>query len=142
MKIGITFSAFDLLHAGHVLMLQEAHTVCDHMIACIQSDPTIDRPEKNPPVQSLIERQIQVEACKYVDQIIVYSTEADLVEILQAVHWDVRVIGEEYREVDFTGRSISLDKCYFNSRPHKFSSSELRQRVADQETPEPIDTPV
>ena len=129
-KRGITFGAFDLFHAGHVLMVQEAKTVCDYLIVCIQTDPSTDRPEKNKPVQSIVERQIQVEACKYVDEIIVYNTEADVLQILNSIDWDVRIVGDEYRDKDFTGREETLDRCYFNTRPHTFSSSELRQRVA------------
>ena len=133
MKKGITFGAFDLFHAGHVLMLQEARTVCDYLIVCIQTDPSIDRESKNSPIQSLIEREIQITACKYVDEIMVYTTEADLIEILDSVDWDVRVLGDEYQDKDFTGRDKYLNKCYFNKRPHTFSSSELRQRVAGKE---------
>lgn len=133
MKKGITFGAFDLFHAGHVLMLQEARTVCDYLIVCIQTDPSIDRESKNSPIQSLIEREIQITACKYVDEIMVYTTEADLIEILDTVDWDVRVLGDEYQDKDFTGRDKYLNKCYFNKRPHTFSSSELRKRVADKE---------
>ena len=129
MKKGITFGTFDLFHAGHVLMLQEARTVCDYLIICIQSDPTVDRPEKNKPIQSIVERQIQVSACKYVDEIIVYHTEREVLEILKSIDWDVRIIGDEYRDRPFTGREESLDRCYFNRRPHQFSSSELRLRV-------------
>jgi glycerol-3-phosphate cytidylyltransferase len=129
-KKGITFGAFDLFHAGHVLMMQEAKTVCDYLIVCIQTDPSLDRPEKNKPVQSIVERQIQIEACKYVDEIIVYDTEADVLQILNSIDWDVRIVGDEYRDKDFTGREETLDRCYFNTRPHTFSSSELRQRVA------------
>ena len=131
MKKGITFGAFDLFHAGHVLMLQEARTVCDYLIVCIQTDPSIDRESKNSPIQSLIEREIQITACKYVDEVMVYTTETDLMEILDSVDWDVRVLGDEYQDKDFTGRDKYLNKCYFNKRPHTFSSSELRQRVAD-----------
>jgi glycerol-3-phosphate cytidylyltransferase len=127
-KKGITFGAFDLFHA--VLMMQEAKTVCDYLIVCIQTDPSLDRPEKNKPVQSIVERQIQIEACKYVDEIIVYDTEADVLQILNSIDWDVRIVGDEYRDKDFTGREETLDRCYFNTRPHTFSSSELRQRVA------------
>lgn len=126
---GITFGAFDLFHAGHVLMLQEAKTVCDHLIVCIQTDPSIDRPEKNKPIQSIVERQIQVAACKYADEIIVYDTEADVLEILRSIDWDVRILGDEYRDKDFTGREETFERCYFNTRPHTFSSSELRLRV-------------
>ena len=133
MKVGITFSTFDLFHAGHVLMLQEAKTVCDYLIVCIQTDPSIDRKSKNTPVQSLIEREIQVTACKYVDEVLVYATEADLLKILEETDWDVRILGDEYKDKDFTGRDQYLDKCYFNKRPHTFSSSELRERVADKE---------
>ena len=130
MKKGITFGAFDLFHAGHVLMLQEAKTVCDYLIVCIQTDPSIDRKSKNTPVQSLIEREIQVTACKYVDEVLVYETEADLLKILEETDWDVRILGDEYKDKEFTGRDQYLDKCYFNKRPHTFSSSELRERVA------------
>ena len=133
MKKCITFGAFDLFHAGHVLMLQEARTVCDYLIVCIQTDPSIDRESKNSPIQSLIEREIQITACKYVDEVMVYTTETDLMEILDSVDWDVRVLGDEYQDKDFTGRDKYLNKCYFNKRPHTFSSSELRQRVAGKE---------
>ncbi len=131
-KIGITFGAFDLFHAGHILMLQEAKTQCDHLIVCIQTDPSVDRDDKNAPIQSIVERQIQVSACKYVDEIIVYDTEDDVIEILKSADWDVRILGDEYREKPFTGREESLDKCYFNRRPHNFSSSELRLRVVEK----------
>jgi len=131
-KIGVTFGAFDLFHAGHILMLQEAKTVCDHLVVCIQTDPSIDRNEKNAPVQSIVERQIQVTACKYVDEVIVYDTEEDVMEILRSIDWDVRILGDEYRDQPFTGREETLDKCYFNRRPHNFSSSELRLRVVQK----------
>ena len=133
MKKVITFGAFDLFHAGHVLMLQEAKTVCDYLIVCIQTDPSIDRKSKNTPVQSLIEREIQVTACKYVDEVLVYDTEADLLKILEETDWDVRILGDEYKDKEFTGRDQYLDKCYFNKRPHTFSSTELRERVAYKE---------
>lgn len=131
-KKGITFGAFDLFHAGHVLMLQEAKTVCDHLIVCIQSDPSIDRADKNLPVQSIVERQIQVAACRFVDETLVYDTEAHVLEILRCLDWDVRILGEEYRDQNFTGREETLDRCHFNKRPHGFSSSELRERVVDR----------
>jgi glycerol-3-phosphate cytidylyltransferase len=134
MKKGITFGAFDLFHAGHVVMLQEARTVCDHLIVCIQSDPSLDRSDKNVPVQSIVERQIQVAACKYVDEMVVYDTERDVLEILRSIDWDVRILGDEYRDKDFTGREETLDRCYFNTRPHSFSSSELRLRVVERTT--------
>lgn len=132
MKRGITFGAFDLFHAGHIVMLQEARTVCDYLIVCIQTDPSLDRATKNSPVQSIVERQIQVAACKYVDEIVVYDTEADVLEILRSMEWDVRILGDEYRDKDFTGREETLDRCYFNTRPHSFSSSELRLRVVER----------
>ena len=133
MKKGITFGAFDLFHAGHVMMLEEAKTVCDYLIVCIQSDPSLDRKEKNKPVQSIVEREIQVSGCKYTDEVIIYDTEADLLDILDAVDWDVRILGEEYKDKDFTGREQTLEKCHFNKRPHNFSSSELRKRVAKEQ---------
>ena len=131
-KTGITFGAFDLFHAGHILMMQEAKTQCDYLIVCIQTDPSLDRDDKNTPVQSIVERQIQVTACKYVDEIIVYDTEDDVMEILKSVDWEVRILGDEYRNQPFTGREETLDKCYFNRRPHNFSSSELRLRVVEK----------
>jgi glycerol-3-phosphate cytidylyltransferase len=110
-------------------MLQEAKTICDHLIVCIQTDPSHDRPDKNHPIQSIVERQIQVAACRYADEIIVYNTEQDVLEILKSADWDVRILGDEYRDEEFTGRAETLDRCYFNRRPHEFSSSELRLRV-------------
>jgi len=133
MKKGITFGAFDLFHAGHVLMLEEAKTVCDYLIVCIQSDPSLDRKEKNKPVQSIVEREIQVSGCRYTNEVIIYDTEAELLEILDTVDWDVRILGEEYKNKDFTGREQTLNKCHFNKRPHNFSSSELRKRVAKEQ---------
>ena len=130
MKRGITFGAFDLFHAGHILMLEEAKSVCDYLIVCIQSDPSLDRQEKNSPVQSIVEREIQVSACKYVDEVMIYNTESNLLDILEEIQWDVRIIGEEYKDKYFTGREETFDRCYFNKRPHDFSSSELRERVA------------
>ena len=132
MKKGITFGAFDLFHAGHVLMLEEAKTACDYLIVCIQSDPSLDREEKNKPVQSIIEREIQVSGCRFVDEVIIYDTEADLLNIIGQVDRDIRIIGEEYKNKDFTGRDQTLERCHFNKRPHNFSSSELRERVSKQ----------
>ena len=132
MKKGITFGAFDLFHAGHVLMLEEAKTVCDYLIVCIQSDPSLDREEKNKPVQSIIEREIQVSGCRYVDEVIIYDTEVDLLNIIDEVDWDVRILGEEYKDKDFTGRDQTLERCHFNKRPHTFSSSELRERISKE----------
>lgn len=113
-------------------MLQEGKTICDHLIVCVQTDPSLDRTAKNSPIQSIVERQIQVAACKYVDEVIVYDTESDVLEILKSVDWDIRIIGDEYREKDFTGREETLDRCHFNRRPHTFSSSELRLRVVER----------
>ena len=128
MKKGITFGAFDLFHAGHVLMLKEAKSICDYLIVCIQSDPSLDRVEKNKPIQSVVEREIQVSACTYVDEVIIYDSEEDVLKIIETIDWDVRILGEEYRDKEFTGRDQTLDKCYFNKRPHDFSSSQLRER--------------
>ena len=127
MKVGFTCSTFDLFHAGHVAMLEEAKKQCDHLIVGIQTDPTIDRPEKNKPIQSLIERQLQVRACKFVDETIVYETEADLIILLQTLPIDVRILGVEYKNKDYTGKGIV--NAYYNKRSHSFSSSELRQRM-------------
>ena len=125
---GITFGTFDLFHAGHVLMLEEAYNACDHLTVFIQTDPSIDRPEKNAPVQNILERQIQIDACRFVDKTFVYDTEEDLIDILDCYPWDIRIIGEEYKNIDFTGKELSKDKCYFNKRRHSFSSTELRDR--------------
>lgn len=136
MTIGIVASSFDLLHAGHIMMLREAKSKCDHLIAAIQTDPTIDRPEKNRPVQTIVERYIQLSAVKYVDEIIVYTTEQDLEDILEMYPIDIRVLGEEYRDKDFTGREICKRRgiqLYFNKRDHRFSSSDLRKRVTNKE---------
>lgn len=137
LKIGITFSTFDLLHAGHIAMLAEAKNHCDYLICAIQTDPTIDRPDsKNPPIQSIVERQIQVSAVRYVDETVVYQTEKDLEDILLTLPIDVRILGVEYMEKDFTGRDICYDRgieLIFNKRDHSFSSSNLRKRVAHAE---------
>jgi glycerol-3-phosphate cytidylyltransferase len=133
---GITFSAFDLLHAGHVRMLEEAKQHCDYLIVGLQTDPTIDRPEKNKPTQSVVERYIQLKGCKFVDEIIPYTTEQDLQDILQALPIDVRILGEEYRNKNFTGREYCEKmeiKLVFNKRNHRFSSSGLRKEVYERE---------
>jgi glycerol-3-phosphate cytidylyltransferase len=137
LKIGITFSTFDMLHAGHVAMLAEAKNHCDYLIAGLQTDPTIDRPDtKNRPVQSVVERQIQLAACRYVDEVVVYQTEQDLVDLLLILPIDVRILGVEYADKPFSGDA----ECYargiqivFNGRDHSFSSSSLRKRVAAAE---------
>ena len=131
-KIGITCSSFDLFHAGHVKMLEEAKEHCDFLIVALQTDPTIDRPEKNKPKQSIVERYIQVEACKYVDQIVPYTTEKDLEDIFLSFRLDVRIIGEEYKAKHFTAKDICKDRgieIIYNSRAHDWSSSELRNRI-------------
>jgi glycerol-3-phosphate cytidylyltransferase len=133
MKTGFTCSTFDLFHAGHLLMLEEAKKQCDYLIVGLQTDPTIDRPkEKNKPVQSVFERFIQLEACKYVDKVIPYATEKELIDILLSYHIDVRILGEEYQEKDFTGMELGME-FYFNQRKHSFSTTELRQRVVAAE---------
>mgnify|MGYP000999192652 CR=1 FL=1 len=128
MKVGFTCSCFDLFHAGHIMMLQEAKDQCDYLIVGLQTDPTLDRPEKNKPVQSITERYIQLSACKYVDEIIVYATEKDLVDVLNAFPIDVRILGEEYSNRSFTGDAIEME-FYFNKRQHSFSTTELRNRI-------------
>ena len=135
--IGITFSTFDMLHAGHIAMLAEAKNHCDYLICGLQTDPTIDRDTKNKPVQSIVERQIQLAACRYVDEVVVYQTEQDLIDLLLILPLDVRVLGVEYEDKEFTGRH----ECYarnielvFNGRDHSFSSSSLRKRVVQAET--------
>ena len=128
MKIGFTCSCFDLFHAGHIMMLKEAREQCDYLIVGLQTDPTIDRPQKNKPVQSIFERFVQLEACKYVDEIVPYATEKDLMDILRSYPIDVRIIGEEYRDKQFTGYDLPI-AVYFNSRQHSFSTTELRSRV-------------
>ena len=130
MITGITASCFDLLHAGHITMLKEAKTQCDYLICCLQVDPTLDRPEKNKPVQSLTERYIQLQAAKYVDEIIPYASEQDLMEILTTYQIDVRFIGEEYKDKQFTGCELDIP-IHYNARKHSFSSSELRKRLFD-----------
>jgi glycerol-3-phosphate cytidylyltransferase len=137
-RIGITFSTFDMLHAGHIAMLSEAKNHCDYLIAGLQTDPTIDRPtEKNPPVQSIVERQIQLAACRYVDEVVVYQTEEDLVDLLLILPVDVRILGVEYCDQEFTGREeghMRGIELVFNGRDHSFSSSSLRRRVAAAES--------
>ena len=136
MRVGFTCSTFDLLHAGHVQMLREAKQQCDYLICGLQIDPSVDRKEKNSPVQTIVERYTQLKAVGYVDEIIPYSTEQDLEDILTMYHIDVRVIGEEYRDGKFTGRAICAKRdidLYFNKRDHRFSSSDLRARVAERQ---------
>jgi glycerol-3-phosphate cytidylyltransferase len=137
-RVGITFSTFDMLHAGHIAMLSEAKNHCDYLIAGLQTDPTIDRPDtKNRPVQSVVERQIQLAACRYVDEVVVYQTEQDLVDLLLILPIDVRILGVEYQDKNFTGKWEGESRgieIVFNDRDHSFSSSSLRKRVAAAET--------
>ncbi|MDA7915271.1 adenylyltransferase/cytidyltransferase family protein [bacterium] len=133
MKTGITFSTFDLLHAGHIAMLREAKTVCDYLICGLQVDPSLDRSEKNKPVQTLVERYVQLSGVKYVDEIVCYQSEDDVVDILQMFKIDVKIMGSEYKDKDFTGKDVCKRRgiqLYFNNRDHRFSSSDLRKRVA------------
>lgn len=137
MIIGFTCSTFDLFHAGHLLMLEEAKKHCDYLIVGLQTDPTIDRPkEKNKPVQTVFERFVQVEACKYVDKVIPYATEKELIDILLSYPINIRILGQEYENRDFTGRIECVNRgieLYFNTREHSFSTTELRQRVVAAE---------
>ena len=133
MIIGFTASSFDLLHTGHVLMLREAKQVCDYLICGLQTDPTLDRPEKNKPVQSLFERYIQLQSVQFVDEIIPYETEKDLVNLLQHVPIHVRIIGEDYFGKNFTGKDIPGIKIHCNKRRHDYSTSGLRQEVSTRE---------
>jgi glycerol-3-phosphate cytidylyltransferase len=137
-KIGITFSTFDMLHAGHIAMLAEAKNHCDYLIAGLQTDPTIDRPDtKNKPVQSIVERQIQLAACRYVDEVVVYQTEQDLVDLLLILPLDIRVLGVEYQDKEYTGKHEGMRRGIqpiFNGRDHSFSSSGLRSRVVEAES--------
>jgi glycerol-3-phosphate cytidylyltransferase len=135
MKVGITFSTFDLLHAGHVAMLRDAKNQCDYLIVGLQSDPTIDRPDtKNKPVQTMFERYLQLKAVEYVDEVIPYQTEQDLEDILQTLNINVRILGEEYRDKDFTGKDTCKRRdieLYFNKRDHRFSTTDLRNRISN-----------
>jgi glycerol-3-phosphate cytidylyltransferase len=135
-RVGITFSAFDLLHAGHIKMLEEAKRQCDYLIVGLQTDPTLDRPDKNRPAQTVVERYIQLKGCKFVDEIVPYATEQDLDDILRSFKIDVRIIGDEYKEKNFSGRAYCEEKgikLYFNQRDHRFSSSGLRRVVAERQ---------
>ena len=134
MRVGFTCSTFDLLHAGHVQMLREAKEQCEYLIVGLQFDPSIDRENKNSPIQTIVERYTQLKAVGYVDEIVPYSSEKDLEDILSMYHIDVRILGEEYRDKDFTGKDICRKrdiKLYFNKRDHRFSSSDLRERVCN-----------
>ena len=134
MKIGFTASTFDLLHAGHVQMLRDAKSQCDYLMVGLQIDPSVDRKEKNAPIQTIVERYTQLKGIKYVDEIIPYATEQDLEDILSLYTIDVRILGDEYRDKDFTGRDICRQRDiekYFNKRDHRFSTRDLRRRVCE-----------
>ena len=133
LKIGLTASEFDLLHAGHISMLQEAKNHCDYLICALHINPSIERAKKNRPIQSSVERYTQLKAVRYVDEIVPYETEEDLVDILKLFNVGVRIIGEEYRDKEFTGHDLKIE-THFNSRKHRFSSSELRARVLKQDS--------
>ena len=129
MKIGFTCSCFDLLHAGHILMLKDCKKQCDYLVVGLQIDPTIDRKEKNKPVQSLQERKIKLEAVKYIDKIIIYETENDLYRLLYDMMPDVRILGTDYIDKYFTGIDIEGVDIYFHERNHDYSTSSLREKI-------------
>tara|TARA_S200000501_G_scaffold53837_1_gene43973 strand:- start:610 stop:1020 length:411 start_codon:yes stop_codon:yes gene_type:complete len=134
MIVGITFSSFDLFHSGHVAMLKEAKSNCDHLMVGVQTDPTVDRPEKNKPIQSVFERYVQLEGCKYIDQIVPYATEKEIEDILLTYKIDKRFIGEEYKTKEFTGKQLCVDndiELYYNKRQHTFSTTNLRTRIKE-----------
>ena len=132
-RVGIVASCFDLFHTGHILMLMEAKGKCDRLVVALQSDPTIDRPEKNKPVQAMFERYVQLEACKYVDQIIPYDTEADLLNLLSGYDWDIRFLGDDYyNRINYTGYGLDIP-IHYCSRRHDYSSSGLRERIVKSE---------
>jgi len=136
MIVGFTCSAFDLLHAGHIAMLREAKSQCDYLICGLQVDPSLDREEKNTPIQTIVERYTQLQAISYVDEIIAYVTEEDLLDIISMLPINVRILGDEYRNKEFTGKEICQKrgiKLYFNNRDHNFSTSSLRKKVYDRE---------
>ena len=126
--IGFTCSCFDLLHAGHVLMLEDAKKQCDYLIIGLQVDPTIDRSEKNKPIQTLEERKIQLEAIKYIDEIITYKSEKDLYKLLKEINPDVRILGTDYKNKKFTGDDLNI-KIYYHERNHNYSTSNLREKI-------------
>lgn len=141
MKTGITFSTFDLLHAGHIAMLAEAKSVCDYLICGLHVDPQVERPNKNQPIQSIVERYIQLSSVQYVDEIIPYNLEKDLHDILLTYPIDIRIIGADYKDTEFSGKDICLTKgieIYYNERSHNFSSTELRQRIQQSENDKQI----
>ena len=129
---GITFGSFDLCHYGHALMFEECKQYCDYLIVGVQSDPSIDRPEKNLPIQSHTERMGIVSSLKFVDEVIPYNTESDLIKVLKEVNPDVRILGADHEGTEYTGYELPI-KCIFNTRDHGYSTSELRKRVYEAE---------
>lgn len=145
MKIGFNCSSFDMFHAGHVTMLKMEKTLCDHLIVALQVDPTVDRPGvKNKPVQSVYERYVQLQACKYVDEILVYETEFDLLQLIMTQKIDIRFVGDEYQNRDFTGKQYCIDngiELHYHKRQHIYSSTEIRKRTAEMERKKELDKP-
>ena len=136
-RVGITCSTFDLLHAGHIVMLEEAKRHCDYLVAALQVDPTQDRDNKNKPIQTVVERQIQLAAVRFVDEIVVYNTEKELEDIFLTLPINVRIIGEEYKDKDFTAKKICYKRkieIIYNKRDHSFSSTDLRKRTKIMES--------
>lgn len=136
MTVGITFSAFDLFHTGHIKMLEEAKSKCDYLIVGLQVDPSIDRPSKHKPTQTIVERYVQVRSCKYIDEVVPYITEQDLIDVLKSFKIDLRIIGEEYKNKAFTGKDYCKEKgikIFYNKRDHRFSSTALRKHIAKNE---------
>jgi glycerol-3-phosphate cytidylyltransferase len=144
MKIGFNCSSFDLFHAGHVTMLKEERRYCDYLIVALQTDPTVDRPKvKNKPIQSVYERFVQVSACRYVDEVLVYTTEDELLNMLKTQHIDIRFLGDEYKTKEFTGKQWCLDngiELHYHLREHPYSSSGLRKRVYEVEKEKDVQT--
>lgn len=128
MKKGFTASAFDLLHSGHIMMLKEAKEHCDYLVVGLHTNPQIERPQKHKPVQTTLERFIQLRGCKYVDEIVPYDTEEDLVNLMKMIQPDIRIIGEEYKDKNFTGKDLPIE-IYYNKREHNYSSSLLREKL-------------
>lgn len=127
-KIGFTCGSFDLLHSGHIEMFREAKLQCDHLIVGLQYDPTVDRPQKNKPIQSISERHLQLNACKYVDEVVVYDTESDLLDLLKTIPINIRIIGRDHFNKNFTGKDLGI-AIYYNKRSHNYSSSDLKTRI-------------
>lgn len=129
-KIGFTCSTFDCFHAGHIVMLQEAKSLCDYLVCGLLIDPTVDRPEtKNKPIQTPFERYVQLSACRYVDEVIPFTTEQEIIDIILTIQPDIRIVGEEYKDVQHTGKGLC--PIHYNKRKHSFSSTDLRNRIIE-----------